>query len=160
MLQHLYILYGTLAALALLVTWHDPDLRWVGLWLVGGWALSNVLDWYATIELQVAGYTFIEVMVALAVLIAMRQHRSWTLPAIVACNIVSIGVNAAFALLYYGSKRQIFYWEGTTNLIFAAECFLAFGVGLAHGIRTGRFDRWLHLCRRAVSAGLVRHRKP
>ena len=137
------LFYGGLAAIALWATWRDFDLRWVGLWLVAGYVITNVMYFTVTVETMVGPYTFIEVMVAIAAMSAWTEHRYSALVLLVAINLASIGANVAFAANFPPNVRQIFLWELTTNICFAAECLIAAGVGVSHGYRTGRFTRRL-----------------
>lgn len=154
------LLYGALAALALWATWRDIDLRWVGLWLAGGFISSNVLFFSVPIFARVGPYTFIEVLVAVAAMGAWLEHRYRALAVLVAVNLVSIGFNVVFALNDPPSRWQIYLWEVSTNLCFATECLLAIGVGIAHGYRTGRFSRRLHLRRHDAQPDIVREGEP
>lgn len=135
--------YGSLALLALWATWRDFDLRWIGAWLVAGYVLSNALFFTVAVAHRVGPYSFIEVMVAVTAMSAWTEHRYRALIGIVVFNLASIGANIAFAVHFPPSQRQIFLWEVTTNICFAAECLIATGVGIAHGYRTGRFSRRL-----------------
>ena len=137
------LFYGCLAALALWATWRDFDLRWVGIWLVAGYIITNIMFFTVKVETMVGPYTFIEVMVAIAAMSAWIEHRYNALVLLVAINLVSIGANVAFAANFPPDERQIFLWELTTNICFAAECLIAAGVGVHHGYCTGRFTRRL-----------------
>lgn len=150
----LAIIYGALAITAFWATWRDEDLRWIGVWLVGGWALSNMVAELAPVTYRPGPYTLIEMMVATAAYCAWgihRKHRyAWALVAIVIFNTASIALNIAFAWSFPPEWRQIHVFEVGTNLCFAAECLLATGVGVADGYRTGRFH-WRPLFRRSIA---------
>lgn len=145
-----FVFYGLLALAALLATRYDGELRLIGVWLVIGWAISNLLDWYAPPTLRPGPYTLIEMMVALAAYCAWGVHGYRALVLIVIVNIASICANVAFALNFPPSPQQIYLFAVTTNATFALECVLAAGVGIAHGRRTGHFLHWPRL-RRAVA---------
>lgn len=142
------LFYGLLAALAMWATWHDEDLRWIGLWLVFGWLLSNLLFFSVPVIHRPGPYTFIEMMVALSAYCAWGVHAgrrySKALVAIVVTNLVSIGFNIGFASSFPPVYRQIHLFEIGTNICFGIECVLAFGSGIADGYRIGRFYRWPH----------------
>lgn len=146
----LLIFYGILAACAMWATWRDDDLRWIGLWLAAGWALSNIV--FATLPpvARPGPFSFVEMMVALAAYLAFAEHKYRALIGIVALNVASISANIAFAAINDPVWRQIHLYEVTVNLCFAAQCLVTFGVGVAHGRRTGRFHRW-PLVRRGVA---------
>lgn len=146
----LFLAYGSLALLAFWACMRDRDLVWIGAWLVGGWAISNLMDWYAPPIAAPGPYTLIEMMVLTAVYCAWAEHRPryrWPLTGIAICNTASIAANVAFAANFPPIRQQIYLWEGTVNMIFAAECLLAIGVGVADGVRTGRFAGWPRLRR-------------
>lgn len=146
----LFLVYGLLAWLAFWACLRDRDLFWIGLWLLGGWGISNLLDWYAPASVAPGPYTLIEIMVLTAAYCAWVEHRPryvWPLIAIAICNTASIVANVAFAMNYPPTGRQIYLWEWTTNMTFGAECLLAFGVGVADRVRTGRLARWPRLRR-------------
>jgi len=147
------VLFGLLAFVAVLATWCDEDLRWIGLWLFGGFALSNILHAHMRVSDLTGPYSLIEFMVLVAVSVAWASHRSyWPLLLLGAVNILSICINVAFAVNYSESARQIYLFELTTNMCFVAECMLATGVGLVHGHGIGRFARLSRLRRRSVAA--------
>lgn len=141
----LFLAYGFLALLAFWACARDRDLFWIGAWLLGGWGISNLLDWYAPASSAPGPYTLIEIMVLTAVYCAWVEHRRIGLVLIAIASTASIAANVAFAAIFSPSSRQIYLWEATTNMTFAAECLFAFGVGVAHGYRTGRFPRWSRL---------------
>lgn len=155
----LFMLYGSLAALALWATWRDHDLYWIGVWLAVGWAVSNML--FATLPPQArpGPYTVIEVLVALSAYFAWAEHRHRALVVLVGVNVLSIMANVAFASTISPVPRQIWLYEVTTNMCFAAECLLAAGVGIAHGRRAGRFDSWVGAGRRALEPHVARQRR-
>lgn len=156
----LYALYGTLGTAAFLACLWERNLRWVGAWLLVGFAVSNLLDWYAPLAYQIAGYTAIEMLIAVAAICATTTFTPKApLLGIVALNLLSIGVNGIFALNSINNlhdQQQKLAWEVTTNIIFAMECAVAIGVGSAHVVRTGVLHRGLRLCRAYVSARIGR----
>lgn len=154
------LFYGSLALLALWATWRDFDLLWIGLWLFIGFVASNIM--FATMPVHdlPGPYTFIETMVATAVVSAWASHRSPAMIAIVAVNLVSIGFNVAYALNRPPTAYQDYLWVAATNACFAAECLIVIGVGIAHGYRTGRFTRRLRLRRGAAAPAASRKRAP
>lgn len=155
------IFYGSLAALAFWMTCRDPDLLWVGGWLLLGWMISNVLHAYCNVSSLPGPYSLIEFMILFATSIAWDSHRScWPLLLIGAVNIISICANIAFAAFYPPDPRQVFAWEMTTNVCFVIECLLAGGVGFYDGCRTCRFRRVPALWRRALAAYDSRSKKP
>lgn len=137
------IFYGSLAALALWATWRDRELVWIGFWLVGGFLISNVLFFLATLEWRPGPYSVIEVMVFFAAMMAWAEERRLRWPLLILCgvNVLSIAATVAFAATIAPNRSQIFLWELTTNICFAVECLLATWVGVADGYRTGRFAR-------------------
>lgn len=157
MLRELLIIafYGSLALGALWATRHDQDLIWVGGWLVAGWAMSNFIWALGDPSAKPGPYSLIEAMVALAAVVAFDRHRYRALLIIVSLNILSICANLAFASIIKADERQVFLHAVTTNLIFAAECLLAIGIGVAHGHRIGRFD-WVPGVRRRLVGALAR----
>jgi hypothetical protein len=156
------IFYGVLALIAFLATLRDPDLLWIGAWLLGGWAISNYLHATMPVTELVGPYSMIEFMVLYATSIAWGTHRRyWPLLIIGALNLVSIAVNIGFSRNFPPTGRQIYLWELTTNLCFAGQCLLATGVGIFDGFRVGRFNRLSDLWKRAVAAYAARSaRKP
>lgn len=134
--------YATFAALALWGTWADDDLRWVGLFLVVSFLTSNWMHAQMAVTSLPGPYSMLEVMVLLATAIAWGIHRNyWSLVLLAGINVFSICCCVAFAAYFPTGPRQIFLFELTTNLCFAAECLLAAGTGIVHGYRTHRFTR-------------------
>lgn len=151
----LLIFFGALALLAGWTTVHDEDLRWIGFWLLIGYALSNFLHANLPVTSMPGPYSVIEVLVLLFASIAWDSHRRcWPLLVLAGVNILSICANIAFASLFPPSHRQIFLFELTTNLCFVAECLLATGVGVYNGLGDGRFA-WLSGLRGRVMASYV-----
>lgn len=134
----LLVFFGLLAILAAWSTWHDEDLRWVGLWLLGGFGFSNILHANFPVTALPGPYSLIEIMVLLAAAIAWDLRRYWPLLVIGGVNVLSICFNIAFAAHSSPGVRQIFLFELTTNLCFTAECLLAIGTGIYDGLRSGR----------------------
>lgn len=155
-----FVLYGLLALAALVVMRHDSELRWIGAWLVIGWAVSNLIAWYAPVTFRPGPYTMIEMMVALAAYLSWGEHRYRALLLIVVVNAASICANFAFAYNFPPSPQQIWLFEATTNTTFALECALAIGVGVAHGRRAGHFVRWPRLRWRAAQPDVARKARP
>jgi hypothetical protein len=151
--------FGSLALLALWATWHDYDLRPLGIILAAGFATSNILHATVSLESLPGPYSFVEVLIAVAAFYGWAIHRMKRLIAIVALNLASIGVNIAFALNFPPNQQQVFVWEVTTNAIFAGECLFAAWVGIAHGYRTGRFATGFRSGRRAAGADAAREAK-
>lgn len=150
----LFFIYASLAVLALWATCRDYYLRWLGLWLVGGWLLSNALFFgHVPPSDRVGPYTAIEIMVAVAATWAMPERSYWLI-AILCFNLVSIAANIALAINFPPEWRQIYWWDVTTNMCFVGECLFAFGIGVAHGFRTGLFRRWFLVGGAAASSGL------
>jgi peptidoglycan/LPS O-acetylase OafA/YrhL len=140
--EYLFLFYGALAVIALLSTLRDTDLIWVGLFLVGGWAVSNVLDWHTPITWQPGPYAVIELLIIyVASLAYFADRRRWPLLLLGGAAIVSIISTAAFSAQYQPAPGSVYVWKLTTNLCFAAECLFATWVGIADGYRTGRFVR-------------------
>lgn len=152
----IFLIYGVLAAAAFWATCRDEYLRWLGLWLLGGWILSNILYFgHVPAADRVGPYTATEIMVAVAAAWAMAERTKW-LTAILAFNLVSIAANIGLALNYPPDQRQIYLWAVTTNLCFAGECLFAFGIGVGHGFGTGRFRRWFYIRSDAPASGASR----
>lgn len=152
----LFLFYGALAALAFWATYRDEYLRWIGVWLCLGWVASNVLDFsHVSVPDRIGPYTGIEVMVATAAAWAIFR-RSRLLTFIMMFNLLSIAANIGLALNFPSDERQIYLWKVTTNLCFAGECLFAFGIGVGHGYRIGRFRRWFSLRGRAASVGVAK----
>lgn len=133
------VFYGALAALAVWATWKDEDLRWIGWMLAAGFCLTNILHFTAPIAAQPGPFTVIEMLVALAAYCAWGALGYRPLIALVAVNLASICLNIAFAAAGEPSVYQTYVFVVGTNICFAVECFLALGVGIAHGYYTGRF---------------------
>lgn len=136
----LLLFYGSLALIALWATWRDYDLRVLGICLLLGFVVSNLLFFNAAPTDRPAPYSLIEFLVAVAAFLAWFEHRNWTLVALVGVNVISITANIAYA--FQGDDphwRQTHLFEIVTNLCFAAECLLATAAGVSHGYRTGRF---------------------
>lgn len=152
----LVFIYGSLAALALWATCRDEYLRWIGFWLVGGFVLSNILFFSGVSASQRIGpYTAIEIMVAVSATWAAAARTRWLI-AIIVFNLLSIAANIGLAANFPPTPRQIYLWELTTNMCFAAECLFAFGIGTAHGLRTGHFNSWVRLRRHPAQPDAAR----
>lgn len=152
----LFLLYGIFGASAFWATCRDDYLRWIGLWLIVGWAASNILDFnHYPVADRVGPYTAIEIMVAVATSWALVERSRWLI-AILIFNLISIAANIGLALNYPATDRQVYLWKATTNLCFAAECLFAFGIGVAHGLRTGRIRRWFFLRRSPAETGTAK----
>lgn len=162
----LLIFFGTLALLAVWATRGDEDLRWIGVCLFIGYALSNALHATMPVSAMPGPYSLIEILVLLATSIAWDAHRNcwplfrirgveimrcWPLLVLGGVNILSICINIAFASLSPATLRQIFVFELTTNICFMVECLLATGAGVANGLRIGRFRRLSGLWIRIVA---------
>jgi len=157
----LLLLYGGLAFMAVLATIRDEDLRWIGLWLLAGFALSNFLHARVNVTDLPGPYSLIEFMVLVAVGVAWDNHRKyWALLVLAGINILSICINIGFGTTFPPSKQQIYLFELTTNICFAAECLLAIGVGLADGLRNGRFAPLSRFWERAVAPHVARAKGP
>jgi hypothetical protein len=169
------VFFAALALLALWACWRDSDLFWVGLWLVGNCVLSNIIQFGFVLPIEDPAarlaavgalkpglFTFVEAMTAVAVFCAWTDYRHYSpgiarsLIALIMCNTVSICFNVALAAYFPPDARQVFLYEATTNLIFTIECLLAFGIGVAHGVWSGRFSRWPRLSRRAAKPHAAR----
>lgn len=147
----LFLVYGSLAALAFRMTCRDEYLRWLGLWLVIGWGLSNILDFgHVPVAGRIGPYTGIEIMVAVAAAWALAERSYW-LVAILCFNLLSLAANIGLAINFPADQRQIYLWKATTNLCFAGECLFAFGIGLANEFRSGRIDHWFFVRRHVAS---------
>ena len=152
------ILYGGLAVLALAATARDDDLRWIGLWLLGGFIISNALFFYGVPPLRRAGpYTAIEIMVAVAASCAVVRARVWMI-LILGCNLLSIAANIALLLNNPPTRQQVYAWNVATNAAFAAECLLAIGAGGGYGYFAGLFAHRIRLRRHSPTAGVAREK--
>lgn len=138
----LLFLYGSLAVLALWASWHEMDLRWIGLALVFSFIVSNLTWLFGTIDNRAGAYTMCEILVALAAYMAWEDQRSRALPLLGMICAVSISANIALSLHQHPIWAQIHTHEVITNLCFALECLTTAGMGIAHGIGTGRFHLW------------------
>lgn len=153
--------YGAFAVSAFCATFRDPDLVWVGGWLVGSYLISNLL-WiaqhygFATNSDKPGIYTMLEVLIAVATYCAWGRYRCLALVALVGVNALSICANIAFASIMMPNPRQVFAWELTTNICFALECILATVSGVTHGSRAGRFAHWPFIGRPAADANAAR----
>lgn len=161
------ILFAALAGAAFRATHREPDLFWLGAWLVLGFLGSNVVHFaaleYAKVPVlwKPGPYTFFEIMVAVAASCALVVHRHdrrmyWGLVGILCCNVLSICAN--FAIGWIGTNnvpdpRQVFLFELTTNLTFGLECLLATGVGIVSSGRPVHFGPWPHRRRTSAAAG-------
>lgn len=150
--------YGSLAGLACWATWRDFDLRWIGMWLVAGFVISNALFFLAPLSWRPPVYSVVEFMVLLSASIALAEGKRPKLALVLlgGVTVVSIASNVAFAFENGYTLRQINRWEVTTNLCFAAECLLATWAGIADGYRTGRFARLPRPWRRGVAPDAAR----
>ncbi len=153
--------YGTLCAIALWACWRNGDFFWIAFWLIVNCVATNAIQYGLVLPIEDSAarlaavgslkpgpFTFVEAMTAVAALCAWMDQQNdsrWIsrgLVALVGCNLLSICFNVALAAHFLPNERQVFIYEATTNLIFAAECLLAFSIGIADGVRTGRFSRW------------------
>lgn len=150
----------------------DRYLFWVGFWIATNCAVSNAIQFIlvmpaadrlaAAAQYKPGPFTFLEGMTAVAAFFAWSKCREretgserWLI-ALVIANGLSICFNFMLATYSTPTPRQVSIYEGTTNIIFAVECLLAFGVGVADGVRTGRFARWPSLGRRSAQQDAVR----
>lgn len=153
----LLIFFGTLALLAAWATKGEEDLQWVGVALLAGYALSNLLHATMRVTNMPGPYSLIEFLVLFLTSIAWDSHRRcWPLLVLAGVNIVSICTNIAFASIFPPSPRQIYHFELTTNLCFVAECLLATGVGVYNGRRHGRFSWLSGVWGRSVATNVAR----
>lgn len=142
----LLILYGLLACGALWATWRDADLRQLGIAIALNFVASNAV-WLSVPPAQRPGpYTVLEMLVMIAAFMAFdlraarHGRRSLALIAVIAAALLSACANVALALAgSHPSWAQVHSHELVTNACFAAECLLCSGVGIADGVRTGRF---------------------
>ena len=163
--EYLFLGYGALALIALWATWRDTDLVWIGVFLIGGWAVSNLADWYLPIERQPGPYAVIELLIvyvtSLAYMAELRRgRRRWPLLLLGGAAIVSVIATAAFTTQYPPSGRQVYLWKLTTNLCFAAECLFATTTGVIDGYRTGRFASLSRRGGRNLAADAARRERP
>lgn len=138
----LFLIYGSLALFTIAATWPERDLRWIGLALGFSFGMSNLAWAFGDIENRVGIYTMCEIFVALAAYMAWEDLRYRALPALGMVCAISITANIAFALQPHPKWAQIHTYELITNLCFALECLVASGMGIAHGVGTGRFGVW------------------
>lgn len=152
-----FVLYGALAALAVWATWKDEDLRWIGWMLAASFCVSNALYFTQPLTAWPGPYTLAEMLIALAAYCAWAVTRYRLLVALVVLNLASIGINLNFAASGLApSRHEIFVFVVGTNICFAVECLLTLGVGIAHGYRTGRFNRRFPFRRRAPQPNAAR----
>lgn len=152
--------YGAFAGVALWATYRDRDLMPLGLALLASFLISN-LCWFAgaPFSFKPGLYTMLQVTIAVATSMAFAKHCGLALKLIVAVTLISICANIWFAAIISPVWRQIHLWEVTTNICFAVECLLAAGVGVSHGIFTGRFHRWPLVSRSAAQSHAARAKK-
>lgn len=131
--------FGGLAAAALWACWHDQDLRWLAAALCAGFAASNVVWFFGSIEMRPAAFSLVEVVVLITAFMAWKESGYRTLIALVAVSVLSICSNIVFASIIDPTNQQINIWEIVANICFGAECFLAMGTGIADGYRAHRF---------------------
>lgn len=141
--------YGCLAGAALYATWHNRELRMIGLALVMGFTVSNFAWSMLPAHERPGIYTMVEMFVILWAYLAWIERKSAFLVGIVCASIVSICANIAFALqLEPGASvplelRRIHVIA--TNACFVVECLLTIWLGVSDGVRGGRLYRWAHL---------------
>jgi hypothetical protein len=155
MIHPLTLFYGGLAILALLATWRDDDLRWIGGWLVTGCAISNALFYVHVPPISRTGpYTFLEMMVAVAAACSLTRHPRWPI-AILVCNLLSIAANIGLVVNNPPTRGQVYLWGLTTNLLFASECLLVIGAGGGYGRIADFLRGGFHLRRSASQPRIV-----
>jgi hypothetical protein len=152
--------YGSLALLALWATWRERDLRWVGIALVFSWSASNAIWFLGGAESRPGVYTMCEVFVAIAAYMAWDDLRYRMLPVLVLICALSTAANVALALQLAPIRTQIHTHEVITNICFALECGVAFGMGVWHGVTSGRFDSWPGVRNMAGHSHALRDREP
>jgi hypothetical protein len=156
----LMILYGGMAVLALWATWHEPDLRWIGLALAFSFTASNLVWFFGTLDNRTGVFTMCEIFVALAAYMAWEDLRYRALAGLGIICAISITANIAFVSNMHPKWSQIHTYELITNLCFALECLTTAGMGIAHGVGIGRFRIWPgHRDEMGQSHG-VRNREP
>lgn len=159
--QILFAFYGTLAAFALWACWADRDLRWLAFTLAGSFTASNAVWFLGTTEMRPTVYSLCEVVILIFAFLAWRTTGYRALIALVVVSILSIGANIGFASITEPRLENINTYEVLTNICYAAECVIAFGTGIADGLRTNRFSagasRWW---RRSASHAARRRNTP
>lgn len=149
----IFAAYGLLAGLALWATCRDEYMRWLGLWLMGEWLLSNILVFGGVpAQDRIGPYSMLQIMIAIAAAWGLRDRSRWLIGVLLVC-VVYFSANIALALEKHPDPRQIYLWIVTTNLAFAVQCLLAFGIGVAQRARTGHFGSWLVPDRQTSSMG-------
>lgn len=133
--------YGSLAGAAVYATWHDEELRWIGLALVLSFLLSNLVWANGTQQDRAGVYTMTEIVVLAAAGQAWRKEGRWALVALVAVCVLSICANIAYASVPPSDRTGDLH-KTITNATFFLECLLVAGLGVADGIRSGRFRHW------------------
>lgn len=134
--------YGSMAGLALWATWHESDLRWIGAAICFNFLASNAVWLFGPIASRSGVYTMCEILVALAAYMAWEDLRYRALPLLGMIAAISICANIVFAMQNEPIWTQIHTHEVITNICFTLECVVTFGMGVWHGARAGRFDRW------------------
>lgn len=152
--------YGGLAGMAVWATWHDFDLKPVGIALAFCYIVTNLIGLTVPVPSQPGPYSAIQILIAAMAVHAWGEHRSRRLIALVCVSLASVGANIAFVLNFPPDQRQIFLWELTTNMCFAGECLLASWLGIAHGYRIGRFAHRVRLDRGLAQPDAAREIDP
>lgn len=124
---------------ALWVTSHDENMRWIAFMLATSMAMSNAAHFFGTAEDVPGVYTMAEMFVATATYVAWEHHRQRWQIALGVLTAISITANVARAGIVHPDRMQINMHEAITNIIFAMECLVTIGMGVAHGLGAGRF---------------------
>jgi hypothetical protein len=126
---------------ALTVSWHNPDIRNIGIALVVSWAASNATAIWLPFDYRIIVYPVLEVVVGLAAAggwLVMRfapggsrggEGQLFAI-AIVAFAALSVAACINYALLTTPGHGDKYEFVLLTNLCFAAECLLVGGWGV------------------------------
>jgi len=128
-----------LVVIALRVTWHDENMRWIAFMLAVSMGMSNAVHFFGTVEDVPGVYTMAEMFVATAAYVAWEHHRQRWQVVLGVLSAISITANIARVAILHPDRMQINMHEAITNIIFAMECLATIGMGVAHGVGTGRF---------------------
>lgn len=143
------IFYASLAGFALWTCWPNHDLRCVGFALIGSYLASNAVWFLGEPHMRPMIFSLCEVVIMAMAFLAWRAASYRSMVQLVIVSLISIGANIVFASIISPEPRQIFSFEVTTNLCFAAECLIATGTGIHERrwldhIRARLRGRWHH----------------
>lgn len=134
------LFYALLALFALGATLGKEGKAQVGGMLFACWVASNLLFWIFPVEMRPAVFPVLDVIFALTAAKAGKETGSRVPLVLITLSVLAIAANTAFSITGAGTTRQVYIYEITLNVIFALQCLVTGGWGVADAL--ARFVRF------------------